>query len=46
VSGTSNTDIARRSLTAGAFDYVVKPIDLGYLAQSVDTALSMRRAGL
>lgn len=46
VSGTPNTDIAKRSLTAGAFDYVVKPIDLEYLARSVDTALSMRRAGL
>ncbi len=46
VSGTPNSDLARRSLTAGAFDYVVKPIDLGYLAQSVETALSMKQAGL
>jgi DNA-binding NtrC family response regulator len=46
VSGTPSADIAQRSLTAGAFDYVVKPIDLGYLTQSVETALSMKQAGL
>lgn len=46
VSGTPNADIAKRSLAAGAFDYVVKPIDLGYLTQSVETALSMKQAGL
>jgi DNA-binding NtrC family response regulator len=46
VSGTDSTEIARRSLAGGAFDYVVKPIDLDYLARSVETAWSMKQAGL
>jgi len=46
VSGTPNADVAKQSLAAGAFDYVVKPIDLGYLTQSLETALSMKQAGL
>jgi len=46
VSGTPNADVAKKSLAAGAFDYVVKPIDLGYLTQSVETALSMKKSGL
>jgi len=42
VSGTANTDIARRTLAHGAFDYVVKPVDLEYLARSLEAALAMK----
>jgi DNA-binding NtrC family response regulator len=45
VSGTPNSDVAKQSLAAGAFDYVVKPIDLGYLTQSVETALAITPTG-
>lgn len=34
--------IARRALARGAFDYVVKPVDLDDLGQSVDMALTMK----
>jgi DNA-binding response OmpR family regulator len=39
ISGIDEVDVARRSLALGAFDYVTKPIDFGYLEQSVETAL-------
>ena len=39
VRGTNDDVIARRSLAAGAFDYLVKPIDLTRLAEVVDLAL-------
>lgn len=42
VSGSADTETARRALALGAFDYVTKPIDLDYLAQAVETALAMR----
>jgi DNA-binding NtrC family response regulator len=42
VSGTTDADLAKRALARGAFDYVVKPIDLNYLAQSLETALAMK----
>jgi CheY-like chemotaxis protein len=41
VSGTSNTDLAARSLAFGAFDYVTKPVDLAYLERSLETAIIM-----
>ena len=41
VSGTADEELARRTLAHGAFDYVTKPVDLGYLAQSLETALTM-----
>jgi DNA-binding response OmpR family regulator len=43
VSGISDTDLARRALAYGAFDYVTKPVDLEYLGRSVGAALLMRR---
>lgn len=42
VSGISDTALAGRALAYGAFDYVTKPVDLAYLARSVETALMMR----
>src|SRR5438128_2470692 len=41
VSGTSDEDLARQTLAQGVFDYVVKPVDLQYLAQTVEMALTM-----
>jgi DNA-binding NtrC family response regulator len=46
VSGVPNAEVGKRALVAGAFDYVAKPIDLSYLTHSVETALSMKQAGL
>lgn len=42
VSGTDDVGVAKRALACGAFDYVVKPIDLAYLARSLETALMMK----
>lgn len=42
VSGNADVDVARATLAHGAFDYVTKPIDFAYLAQSIQTALAMR----
>ena len=42
VSGTADDAVAKRALALGAFDYVVKPIDLNYLTQSLETALAMK----
>lgn len=39
VSGTNDDALARRALAHGAFDYVVKPVDLTRLAEIVDLAL-------
>jgi len=39
ISGQADVDLARRSLAYGAFDYITKPFDMGYLARSVETAL-------
>ncbi len=39
-------EIARRALARGAFDYVVKPVDLEYLDQSIDMALAMKRLAM
>jgi DNA-binding NtrC family response regulator len=46
VSGIPNAEVAKGALAAGAFDYVAKPIDLSYLSHSVETALSMKQAGI
>ncbi len=43
VSGTSDVALAQRALSQGAFDYVTKPVDMEYLARSLETALAMRR---
>jgi DNA-binding NtrC family response regulator len=42
VSGTADEAVAKRTLAYGAFDYLVKPIDFDYLAQSIETALAMK----
>jgi len=43
VSGTSDAALAQRTLARGAFDYVTKPVDFEHLAQSVETAVVMKR---
>jgi DNA-binding response OmpR family regulator len=45
VSGTTDTETAKRALAYGAFDYVVKPIDLEYLIRSLEAAAMVRPAG-
>jgi DNA-binding NtrC family response regulator len=40
VSGVHDADIAKQALSRGAFDYVVKPPDLTYLAQSLQAAVA------
>ena len=42
VSGQADLEVARRALAYGAFDYVAKPIDLGYLSLSVEAALAWK----
>jgi CheY-like chemotaxis protein len=39
VSGSTDEEAARRTLAWGAFDYILKPVDIDRLAQIVDTAL-------
>lgn len=41
VSGVSDERLARQALAHGSFDYVVKPVDLRYLAEAMDLALTM-----
>jgi CheY-like chemotaxis protein len=42
VTATTEIQASRRALAYGAFDYVVKPVDMAYLERSVATALAMR----
>jgi CheY-like chemotaxis protein len=42
VSASADEDVARRALAHGAFDYIVKPVDLTYLERSLETAVTMR----
>ena len=42
VSGTVSQELARRALDNGAFDYVVKPVDLPRLAEVIETALLLK----
>jgi CheY-like chemotaxis protein len=42
VSGSTDDEISKLALARGAFDYVTKPIDFGYLTQSIETAVAMR----
>ncbi|MBI4560437.1 MAG: response regulator [Candidatus Rokubacteria bacterium] len=42
VSGHAALEVAKRALAYGAFDYVTKPIDLGYLSLSVEAALAWK----
>jgi len=46
VSGTTSVETSKRALAHGAFDYVVKPVDLVYLGRSIETALTMKQAGI
>jgi CheY-like chemotaxis protein len=46
VSGTTDVEVARRALAAGAFDYASKPVDLNRLLESVETAVAMTGLGL
>lgn len=43
ISGTSSEALARQALARGAYDFVTKPLDLAYLARSVETALLMKQ---
>jgi CheY-like chemotaxis protein len=42
VTAATDIETSRRALAYGAFDYVVKPVDVTYLERSVATALAMR----
>lgn len=41
ISGMTNEQTAKRTLAAGAFDYITKPIDLVHLIDAIQTALAM-----
>jgi DNA-binding response OmpR family regulator len=45
VSGAADEQLGRRALAHGAFDYVVKPVDLRYLAGAIEIALLTRPTG-
>jgi len=42
VSGSSDEKAARRTLALGAFDYIVKPVDMSRLTHLVETALLLK----
>jgi len=42
ISGTTNEETAKRTLAAGAFDYITKPIDLVHLVDTIETATAMQ----
>ena len=46
VSGVHDEAVARQTLARGAFDYMVKPPDLMYLARTLDTIRAMTAQGL
>jgi DNA-binding NtrC family response regulator len=41
ISGVDDADLAKQALARGAFDYIVKPPDLNYLAQSLQAAITI-----
>jgi DNA-binding NtrC family response regulator len=41
ISGVADTELAKLALARGAFDYIVKPPDLAYLAQSLQAAITV-----
>ena len=43
VSGTANVEVSRQALAHGAFDYVTKPVDVTYLTQALETALTVKQ---
>jgi CheY-like chemotaxis protein len=46
VSGIHDEAIAKQTLARGAFDYMVKPLDLTYLGRTLDTIRAMTAEGL
>jgi DNA-binding NtrC family response regulator len=46
MSGAADEVLAKRALAQGAFDFLMKPLDLTYLALALETALAMKRLGL
>jgi DNA-binding NtrC family response regulator len=42
VSGTADVEAAKRALSFGAFDYVVKPIDFAYLSTTLQTLMTLQ----
>ncbi len=46
VSGTTNEQVAKRALAAGAFDYITKPVNLVHLLDTIETALAMHDVAL
>jgi len=46
ISVTEDAATAKGALAHGAFDYVVKPIDLQYLSRSIEAALLMAQPEL
>ncbi len=42
VSGTTDEEVAKRTLAHGAFDYLVKPVDFDHMVQTLETALAMK----
>jgi DNA-binding response OmpR family regulator len=41
ITGVNEQEIARQAMALGAFDYIVKPLDLAYLEQSLWYKISM-----
>ena len=41
ITGVNEQEIARQAMALGAFDYIVKPLDLPYLEQSLWYKISM-----
>ena len=42
VAGIGDVEVAKRTLSLGAFDYVTKPIDFAYLKWALETCLLLR----
>jgi CheY-like chemotaxis protein len=42
ISGIGDEELAKRTLAHGAFDYIVKPANLDYLTQALETARAMK----
>ena len=45
VTANADEDLARETLTRGAFDYVMKPLDMGRLGQVLEAALGSGAGG-
>jgi len=43
LTGHGDPECARKVMETGAFDYVVKPVDIGNLTEKIDKALTKRR---